>query len=279
MINFFKIFSNHKLDKTILEEYELIYLYIEEIEKDLLFFYRNRWVDYVRTIKENRKEINRAQATLKKIFNFILRLKQEYKKFSPESKKMYEFKETQDNVEKKNILEEVRKISKLLEFIQQEVKLAISVEQLKNFSLLHLFKELNQLVVEEKLYQDLINKDKKKIMSLIASIYLDAMKNKQENSLLINGKTKKFELVYSNSFSSNKLNILKLIPLLNLKNKEDKTSSLDLSEFQDRNNLLFEFHKDSTLPVPHYNLLFKGENIHVIPKEESKHIQHLKWVA
>ena len=147
MINFFKIFSNHKLDKTILEEYELIYLYIEEIEKDLLFFYRNRWVDYVRTIKENRKEINRAQATLKKIFNFILRLKQEYKKFSPESKKMYEFKETQDNVEKKNILEEVRKISKLLEFIQQEVKLAISVEQLKNFSLLHLFKELNQLVV------------------------------------------------------------------------------------------------------------------------------------
>ncbi|MDD3175328.1 MAG: hypothetical protein PHU51_02530 [Candidatus Nanoarchaeia archaeon] len=279
MINFFKIFSNHKLDGEILEQYQLIYLYVEEIEKDLLLFYKTRWVDYVKKLKENNKELNRDQATLKKIFHFILRLKQEYQNFAPNNKKLHEFRGTQDIADKKELLTNLENIFALLETIQHEVKLSISEEQLKNFSLLHLFKHVNDLIIRDKIYQELIHNDKEKVISLIETIYLDALKKKQEGSLLINGKTKKFTLVYSDSFSSKKLNVLKLIPLLNLKYKENNDELPDLSELEERNNLLFEFHKDATLPVPHYNLLFKGENIHVVPKEESKHLAHLKWGA
>jgi hypothetical protein len=255
----FNFVKRTKVDEEILENYLEIQILVDELNNSLNFLdakFKNvsRTKEY-RNYQYLRKIGRKVQEDFKDLY--------EVKK----NKLIYKFEKTKEINEKVIIVEQQKRIVDLLKML---IKQFDKIKQIpfKELELTKFKEELNQVLFK----QEELNKKREElfayakhieedILEFSEEILEDAYKNKMNHKLLLLSDGKK--VLYSTKFNLIELRKLELLPLL------------VHTDIQKRSPVLFELHQDKTLKLYHYNLLYKGENIHLVPKEFSKEAEKL----
>lgn len=252
----FKSFPESKIDDDILELYFDIEVLISEIDENLSAYLKHLYsTDYY---KSNPKDKNFF--CLQKINWLFKRLKEEFKSCYTirENKKHFDFSKSRGRKkEKKDIVLTLNDILNLLRLIDEKIK-SLEKTNIKgnDFSFLvsNIEKICGLLIKEDRVFKKITEKDENKVYDIIDKIVKDAENNKR-NNIWLASQTNNSKLLFSKSISMKDLRVLELVPILELK-------GLDKRSF-----FINEIHKDSVLPLFHYNININGKNIHVIPKE------------
>lgn len=250
-MNWFPFLSKKKVDDDILELYFEIELLTHEIDRELTQFVRYQYLPYIQKLREKTNK----QHSIEKVCWIFRQLKREFGDCFAvrENKKKYNFKYAKDIAEKERIITEQKKIKKILERIAFEIKELRNAPDIKEASLEEFVLELETVFMKQKRFTNMINSDKNDLIELMESIYIDSERNKKNMVWLADQNNKSKALFFSCDLPMDKLRRLELLPLLN-----DKDVTL-------RSSFIFGLHKDKILPLYHYNLGYKGRNIHVLP--------------
>ncbi len=260
-MSWFRKFSLGKIDTDILELYyeiELLVIAIDEVVSPYVLRVSSlaSYGDVSRT---------KEYYALLRMHSFFLVLKEEYEKCYSlrENQKKYNFRKTTERIAEKELMRvELKKIKQVLERIKESVD-TLERSGIGGREFVALSKSIDLLTKEESLFEKLTADDEIKVRSLIRRILYDAEKNKKKGIVLVSQFGDRSPILFSNTYSLVDVKYLGLVPVLRLKGLEKRSLFLN------------ELHEDATLPVPHYNLLFEGKNVHVVPREYSSLLQPL----
>lgn len=260
----FRLFSFNKVDEDILEYYFEIQNNIEEIDgifNKIYQYHAKRYLHLQGYSKEHYK--------IKEVYLFFAKIKSQYANcFDIASDNNYDFTKAKKTREKIEIEKTLKNINHILEPIKKDVKNLL--EKLENKEVFFKHAELANLLnqIEEdltrfstntKIFRELEEEEKRKLEELLDRIY----KRSSKERYTIRDKKSRNPIFYYCEKKIHDLRLLELLPLL---------THPDLEK---RSELSNQLHKDATLPIYHYNILYKGRNIHVIPFN-NKNIDWLK---
>ncbi len=274
-------------DEQILYEHDFVRTLFHEIEHGDGFKNRGliNYFTHLKKIKyyENKNRTG-AYHSIMKIYLFFRKLKTFYfmnfgdvKSYNSKKKSIKLYETHADFISKRpsrgKRLEIVLEIEKLFTILNT---INTSVEELNYDNIAkNSFEELsNELEGVEKIALELNEKyakSRKLLHNLIEDIIKDSDKNIKNNMYLKNGIKNGNPIEFSNSFNNSKVSALDALPLV-----EFKFNGLTITR---RSVLYAPMHKDKSLNVFHYNLVFddhgKRRNIHVIPTKYKKEVNKL----
>lgn len=259
----FRMFSFKKVDEDILDYYLEIQSNIEEIDEDFRKIYQYHAKKYL-----NLKGYSKEHYKIKQIYMFFAKIKSQYgNSFDVASEYNYDFSKSEKTSEKIEIETVLRGINNILKSIKKEIRTLLkNLEDrkvfVKNAELANLLDKLNYDMKDfsnrSQIFRDLEDQEKRKLELLLDRIY----KRSAKERYIIKDKKSRKPIIYYCEKRIHDLRILELLPLIEHKDLEK------------RSQLANELHKDATLPIFHYNIIYKGRNIHVIPFNK----QNVDWL-
>ncbi|MDK2849877.1 MAG: hypothetical protein PWP03_154 [Candidatus Woesearchaeota archaeon] len=249
-MSLFKSFPKRHVDDEILELYFEIETLLSEIS--------DKFEDYIRYVIETKyyekNHKDKKYYSILKVYHFFHNIQNEFSHcFSLRSNlNNYDFYKSESrSAEKREIETELKILIKLLNKIKNEV-LKLDKTDIKNNDFRELEKFIETFKKREEYLRIIKKEDTERVKHLLDKIIRDAFKNKKEGILLLDQKTRKNKLLVSYNFHINDLRILDLCEIL---------------PQQELGNIIVRLlHKDSTLPIYHYNIEVNGQDIHVVPK-------------
>lgn len=266
------LFPFHPIDnvsKDILEQYQQIEMLITQIDEAFTTYFN--YLDVTHYYEKNQVDDN---------YNSIRNIRDFYNnKVRPQfvncytERKVYAPKDfsvsAELRAEELEILTRLTAIKTMLYKILEAVA-NLDVKNIKENDFLELRHELEKIVTNQKVFRELIDADKKRVIKLMQIIADEANQNERKNIWLLDQITKENKLNFSSKLPQQEIELLELIPLIAQKDDE---------KLLKRSNFLFNLHADNTLPIPHYNLNYDGRNIHVIPKENEAELKRFLIAA
>ncbi len=259
--NFKRLFGFKKPTNNIQEKAFIIASHLENINE----YYSTFWNSYLDYKKNNPKKIGGGLRAYEKIYQLYKIMKNDFRDFF--SNLIDKETISEEEIDSPELFSKLKNTEDYLDLIIHILK-ALD-EQLnnirdyswKNIDLREFENDLNEYFKEREIFKELAEKDRDNLINLIEDIFNDAINNaKKNNWLVINNRGKDEHHYFSSKFTIGQIRKLELIPLINL------------FSLKKRNQWVMEIHKDNTLNVYHYNLEYKGINIHVIPLEHKKKI-------
>lgn len=256
MIRLFSFLTKKNLDERIAIKYLEIYEQIEKINENGKFdiFYR-RFIDLM-----NHKEIRPTKGTysiirMYKVLNEISRYyKDFYYSIERKNIKPTEYSNRTLKADKMSLMREQNELISLLKEINKEINKLVSMKKIDKFSLEDAELKLIEFLQKDEYFRGFLRSQKELAHEVIEKIYQEAIRNSHEHLWLVPSKDGE-KLYFSKNFKIGELKIIENLPLLND------------PEINNRKTIINELHKDKTLNFYHYNVLYKGINIHVIPSQ------------
>ncbi len=248
----FKIFPKSHIDEEILEKYLEIQILISDIYEKFQEFLK--YIYKIGYYKNNHKD--KKFYSILWVYDFFKKIREDFFDCYSvrKNKRFYDFnKSAATFAEKKEIETELDILIRLLKKIEEYVDKLDKIN-IKNNDFRELEKDLKELKKRNEYLKIIQKRDSERIKAIIRKIVRDAEENKRRGIWLLDQKNKRSKLLFSNNLSISELRVLDIVPLLPLIDLEHDLESIR------------GLHKDSTLPIYHYNIEINGKDIHVVPK-------------